>query len=121
MSQSVASPTLEDAREFWPEPNVCDGFEVSELLDEVRCFALVTFDSLDLDGNGFISKKELELALASNHLKQREKNYVRFLLRNIHTISRAHDDNDGINPCGISRKDLLGISRPDVTSYFERM
>jgi len=115
------SPTLEDTREFWPALNICDGIDLTGLMKEIQQFALRTFDSLDLDSNGFISARELELAMRSRRLNLREKNYLRFLLINLEAIGRACDDHDGISPCGILRDEIKGISRPDLVRYFARM
>ncbi len=117
-----ASPTIEDTRDFWPAPIIYDGIDLTDLLEEIQLFAQGTFDRLDLDGNGFISAHELDLAMTSADLSLREKNFIRFLLVNIDTIGRAIDDHDGISPCGISRNDIIaGISRPDLVEYFGRM
>ena len=91
---------------------------MSHLLEEVRRFAVEAFDILDANGNGFISRDELKIALHREGLDARHKSYVKFLLANIEKISRAYDDGDSIKPCGISRNDIAGISRADIVSYF---
>jgi hypothetical protein len=116
-----STPTLEDVRPFWPSRDAWDGIDIGELLIEVQSFALKTFDSLDTDGNGFISASELENALQKNSHNWREKNYIHFLFSNVEKIGRAFDDQDGISPCGISRNDIKGISRNDLVQYFGRM
>ncbi|MBP9089464.1 hypothetical protein KBI23_00445 [bacterium] len=113
---------LEDVRSFWPAQAMGDGIDVSRLLTEVQEFALLTFDRLDSDGNGFISKAELEEAKTKFKLSGRELSYVRFLCTNVSKISAAHDDHDGPSPIGISRKDLVvGISRLDLIKFFGGM
>ena len=66
----------------------------------------------------FLSAAELDLALQFSHLGEREKSYIYFLLVNIDPIGRTYDDDDAISPCGISRKDIAGISRLDLIQYF---
>ena len=116
------APTLEDARSFWPTPLTGGGIDVSRLLTEVQVFALETFDRLDCNGNGFISKEELEEAKTKYKLTGRELSYVRFLCTNVSKISAAFDDNEGPVSSGISRNDILiGISRQDLISFFSGM
>jgi hypothetical protein len=119
---SQLAPKLEDARSFWPALSVRDGIEVSRLLVEVQEFALVTFDRLDSDGNGFISKEELEAAKTKFKLSGRELSYVRFLCTNISKISAAFDDHEVPPDSGISRNDIIhGISRRDLLKFFGGM
>jgi len=115
------TPTIEEMREFWPRPTVCDGIDVSGLLTEIQHFAINTFDMLDVDKNNFLSACELEHALRQEQLNPRQKNYVRFLLINVEKIGRAYDDNDSAHPLGISRHDIAGISRDDLVHYFDHI
>lgn len=96
-----------------------DGIMVEGLLDQIKEFAIATFDHLDQNKNGFLSQEELEYTIEYKNPGPRELSYLKFLLRNLNTISAAHDDGDGIKPCGISRKDILGISRVDLLHYFD--
>lgn len=119
---SRLAPQLEDVRSFWPAQTMGDGIDVSRLLTEVQEFALLTFDRLDSNGNGFISKEELEDAKTKFKLSGRELSYVRFLCTNVNKISAAHDDHDGPTPAGISRNDIMvGISRLDLIKFFSGM
>lgn len=113
----ASSFTIDEVSSFML-PGAGDGISVGSLLSEVKEFAVVTFDYIDQNHNGFLSKYELELALSKNQLNVREKSYVRFLLCNLQKISHAHDDGDSVSPCGISRKDIAGISRVDILHYF---
>lgn len=113
----ASSFTVDEVSSFML-PGAGDGISVGSLLSEVKQFAVKTFDLIDQNHNGFLSKYELESALSKNYLDVREKSYVRFLLCNIQKISDSHDDGDSISPCGISRKDIAGISRTDIVRYF---
>lgn len=118
---SQTAPKLEDARTFWPANAIGGGIDVSRLLTEVQEFALSTFDRLDCNGDGFLSKDELEEAKTKYNLSGRELSYVRFLCTNISKISAAFDDHDPV-PAGISRNDILvGISRNDLIKFFNGM
>ena len=119
---SQFAPKLEDARAFWPAQSLSGGIDVSRLLAEVQEFALITFDRLDSDGNGFISKEELEAAKTKFKLSGRELSYVRFLCSNISKISAAFDDHEAPADAGISRNDIIhGISRRDLIKFFSGM
>ncbi len=122
MTNSI--PSVKDMRDFWPRPATHDGINLTDLLSEIKAFALDTFDMIDVDQNGFLSATELEYAYQHRDLDRRQKNYVRFLLKNVDRIALAHDDHDdhdGPNHAGISRNDIVGISRSDLVHYFARM
>lgn len=113
----ASSFTIDEVSSFML-PGAGDGISVGSLLSEVKEFAVKTFDFIDRNGNGFLSKHELEVALTKPQLNVRERSYVRFLLCNLQRISDCHDDGDSVSPCGISRKDIAGISRVDLVHYF---
>ncbi len=121
MHSKETMPSIKEMREFWPRPTICDGISINDLLAEIKQFALVTFDAIDVDGNQFLSQTELEVAIEHRNLDQRQQNYVRFLLKNLDRISCAYDDHDGPDPIGISRNDIAGISRSDLVLYFSRI
>ena len=119
---SQLAPKLEDARSFWPALSLSGGVDVARLLVEVQEFALTTFDRLDSNGNGFISKEELENAKIKYKLSGRELSYVRFLCTNISKISAAFDDHEVPPHSSISRNDIIyGISRRDLLKFFGGM
>ena len=113
----ASSFTIDEVSSFML-PGAGDGISVGSLLSEVKEFAVKTFDFIDRNGNGFLSKHELEVALTKPQLNVRERSYVRFLLCNLQRISDCHDDGDSVSPCGISLKDIAGISRVDLLHYF---
>ncbi len=88
--------------------------EKSEIpnLNDIRNFAYQSFDRLDLDGNGFVSRSELLNILESGQLDNREKSFVMFLLNNQDQIQTMDDE-------GGAEADLeKGISRTDIEVYF---
>lgn len=76
-----------------------------ERFSEIKTYAYIAFDQLDLDGNGFIDETELLTALESPKTSEREKSFITFLLNNRQQIADSFDEGFG-DPSGISRKDL---------------
>ncbi len=93
----------------WFSDIIGDGSQIGDQLKAVKDFAYSSFDKLDKDGNGFLSRKELELALAAD-LQNTEKKFLEFLLDNHEQICEACDD---------GRVSADGISRQDLEFYFE--
>ncbi len=91
----------------WFSDIVGDGSNVSDQLQAIKNFAYNSFDKLDKDKNGFISRKELEVAIAAD-LDQTEQKFLVFLLDNHEQIAEACDD-----------AELDGISRNDLEQYFD--
>lgn len=79
-----------------------DGSSVADQLQSIKKFAYRSFDRLDQDNNGYISRAELEEAIAAN-LGGTEQKFLVFLLDNHEQISEASED---ASPDGISRQDL---------------
>lgn len=79
-------------------------------LVEIREFAYKSFDLLDKDGNGFIETNELEEAMRSDRLGNRERSFIVFLLNNQEQIAEMHDEGSGPRQ---------GISREDLDDYFK--
>jgi hypothetical protein len=82
---------------------------VNEQMQRIRDFAYSSFDRLDCDSNGFISRLELETALADQELPIRESQFLTFLLENHDDIIDAFDEKTIAD----------GISRKDLESYFK--
>ena len=87
------------------------GISVADTLNEIKEFAYKTFEILDQDGNGFISKNELQEALVGNKLDWRERSYVGFLLRRIEDIADAYHEE--------WQPEEMGISKADIQEYFK--
>ena len=77
-----------------------------ERFNEIKTYAYIAFDQLDLDKNGFIDEKELLYALNSPTTPEREKSFITFLLDNRQAIADSFDEGELSDPEGISRKDL---------------
>lgn len=77
-----------------------------EHFDEIKTYAYIAFDQLDLDKNGFIDESELLKALNSSKTSEREKSFITFLLNNRQAIADSYDEGENQDPEGISRKDL---------------
>jgi hypothetical protein len=90
------------------------GLRVADTLDEVKTFAYECFDMLDKDGDGFISKGELNEAVNNDRFKWREKSFICFLLRRVEDIAEAYDEEWDC-------KKGEGISRADIQEYFKTL
>ena len=93
----------------WFADIASDGSSVAEQLKSIKTFAYEAFDKLDKDQNGYISRKELELAIAAD-LQYTEQKFLKFLLENHEQIAEACDEG------GAS---MEGISRDDLEQYFD--
>ncbi|MBK7838680.1 MAG: hypothetical protein IPP97_06115 [Candidatus Obscuribacter sp.] len=80
------------------------------LLRELSKYVEQAFDRLDLDGDGFLSKDELEEALLVEGLSPKEKGYLEFLKVRVDEITAKQRD--------ILPGNFDGISRAELTSYF---
>ncbi len=89
--------------------SLSDGYCVSELMAEVRNFALMAFDQLNSDQNGFLSREELARFLEQEDLTSYQRGCAKFLLTNIRKISRNGDS------------EVDGISREEIADYFAGM
>lgn len=77
---------------------------------EIRDYARLAFDKLDLDKNGFIDRSELFAHLSSGKLAERERSFIIFLLNNQQAISdMTREEAPGA---------MSSISRADLESYF---
>ncbi len=93
--------------EAWKKvPVPSGGINLSQTFQDIHEFALKTFDSIDQDGDGFLSGQELNNAATDELTGWREKSFLIFLLRNIEAISKAYDEHWAPENVGISRMDL---------------
>jgi len=93
--------------EAWQKvPVPSGGINLNQTFQDIHAFAMKTFDSLDQDGNGFLSRQELQSAATSEMTGWREKSFLIFLMRNIEAISKAFDEQWAPENAGISRMDL---------------
>ena len=79
---------------------------LKEHFSELRTFAYLVFDQLDLDGNGFIDEEELLAALENQSMSERERSFITFLLNNRQAIADSFDEGAQSDPDGISRQDI---------------
>lgn len=82
------------------------GINLNQTFQDIHDFAMKTFDSLDQDGDGFLSQAELQYAIANDLTGWREKSFLIFMMRNIEAISKAFDEQWAPENAGISRMDL---------------
>lgn len=73
-----------------PKTSLSDGYCVSELLAEVRNFALMAFDQLNSDQDDFVSREELEAFLEREKLTSYQRGCAKFLLTNIEKNKPEH-------------------------------
>lgn len=93
--------------EAWKKvPIPSGGINLSQTFQDIHEYALKTFDSMDQDGDGFLSRQELQNAATDDLTGWREKSFLIFLLRNIEAISKAYDEHWAPENAGISRMDL---------------
>lgn len=99
-------------KEWYDAKRLGHGLRVADTLDEVKTFAFESFDRLDKNADGFISKAELVEAMNDDRWGWREKSYICFMLRRIDDIQEAYDEQ-------WSCQKQEGISRADVQEYFK--
>jgi hypothetical protein len=86
-----------------------------DALSEVRDFAYSAFDRLDKNKNGFLEISELEAALKTGSLSEREQSFIMFLLNNHEAIAESFDE----SAIGSPAAKTAGISRQDLDAYFK--
>ncbi len=102
----------DDDRAWLKRPATSGGIRVADTLHEIKDFAYKTFDQIDEDRNGFISRTELQNALIKPDLDWRERSYISFLLRRLEDIASAFKEE------WESKDD--GISKVDIQEYFKQ-
>lgn len=100
--------TLETAWYKSSQPH--KGMRVADAFDEIKQFAYGSFDQLDTNGDGFISRDELASALTKRGLDWRDRSFLTFLLRRLDDIQNSFSE-------GLEREE--GISRADIQEYFK--
>ncbi len=75
-------------------------------IKQIRDYARLAFDRLDLDKNGFIERSELFTFLQSDKVSSREKSFITFLLNNQEAIAEMVSEEKAGPESGISRDDL---------------
>ncbi len=94
----------------WYRCTPSSGIRIADTLDEVKSFAYDSFDRLDKNNDGFVSRQELNEVLHDHRWSWRDRSYVSFLLRRLDDIKAAYDEEWG--------DDVDGISRVDIQEYF---
>ncbi len=95
--------------ESWFAELIGHGANAKEQLQAVKEYAYKSFDAIDRDKNGFLTRQELEQAL-HNSSDYKQRSFLKFILDNHEQIAEAEDDS-------VHAED--GISRDDLESYFE--
>lgn len=112
MANSVPQERRSQSVTAWLKPDG-GGINVKDSLEEIKEFAYKTFDQIDLDGDGFLSRQELNAAFSDTITGWREKSFLLFLIRRVEDISNAYDEEWA--PKG------NGFSRVDLQEYFEQL
>jgi hypothetical protein len=80
--------------------------QVAVDLNDVREFAYKSFDDLDADRNGYLTRVELLKTLEHGDLDNRESSFIMFLLNNHEQIVEMNEDSKPEQADGISREDI---------------
>lgn len=107
------SPADEEIYEEWRRPKRENGVQVADAFQEIQEFAYRSFEVMDKDGDGFISRTELNYFLNSSATSARAKSFIRFMLYRLDDIKKAFVED--VNP------DTDGISRGDIREYFDKL
>ena len=112
LSRTIPDPEPEAETYWYTKQTVSQGLRVADTIAEVKVFAYESFDKLDRNHDGFITRDELVSAMNDDSWGWREKSYICFLLRRIKDIQEAYDDEWGC-------KGVDGVSRADIQEYFK--
>lgn len=108
-----SSHTDEELHEEWQRPKRENGIQVADAFQEIQEFAYRSFEVMDKDSDGFISRSELNFFLNSSATSARAKSFIRFMLYRLDDIKKAYIED--VNP------DTDGISRGDIKEYFDKL
>ena len=111
MNESI--PTDEEFYTAWQKPHRENGVGIAETFQEIQDFAYRSFEVMDKDGDGFVSRDELNHFLSSNATSLRAKSFIRFMLYRLDDIKNSFVEH--VNP----NKD--GVSRGDIREYFDKL
>lgn len=106
-------PTDEELLTEWQKPPRDNGVEIADAFHEIQEFAYRSFEVMDKDSDGFVSRTELNYFLNSKATSMRAKSFIRFMLYRLDDIKKAHVED--VNP------DTDGISRGDIHNYFDKL
>lgn len=106
-------PSDEELLVEWQRPVRDNGIEIADAFQEIQAFAYRSFEVMDKDSDGFVSRTELNYFLNSKSTSMRAKSFIRFMLYRLDDIKKAHVEE--INP------DTDGISRGDICKYFDKL
>lgn len=105
----MTADNLDLKSESWFADLIGNGANAVEQLKAIKDFAYKSFDAIDKDKNGFLSREELEQAIREGS-EYKQRAFLKFILDNQDQIAEAEEDSANIED---------GISRRDLESYFE--
>ncbi len=106
-------PTDEELCAVWYKPHRENGIDVANTFQEIQAFAYRSFEVMDQDGDGFISRTELTHFLQAEATSRRAKSFIRFILYRLDDIKKAYIEE--VNP------ETDGVSRWDIKEYFDKI
>jgi Ca2+-binding EF-hand superfamily protein len=106
-------PADEEFHVIWQKPQRENGIEVADTFQEIKDFAYRSFEVMDQDSDGFVSRSELNHFLQSSATSLRAKSFIRFMLYRLDDIKKSFIED--VNP------DTDGISRQDIKEYFDKL
>jgi Ca2+-binding EF-hand superfamily protein len=111
MSEPV--PTDEEFHVEWQKPQRENGIEIATTFQDIQDFAYRSFEVMDKDSDGFVSRTELNFFLNSSATSLRAKSFIRFMLYRLNDIKKSFVED--VNP------ETDGISRGDIREYFDKL
>lgn len=103
----------DDLQSAWYSTFRPSGINVADTFEEIKQFAYHSFDLMDENKDGFITREELQEYRKRESTPMREKSFVSFLLVRLDDIKDAyHEEWHPVND---------GISRADIQEYFKQI